>query len=58
MNMKLRYRLFQRRTLMNDSERMRYQCRTIQEMIARWKGAAERLKQPRRRKNYPQNMEF
>jgi hypothetical protein len=27
-------------------------------MIARWKGAAERLKQPRRRKNHPQNMEF
>jgi hypothetical protein len=47
-----------RRTLMADLERMRFQCRTIQEMIARWKGAAERLKQPRRRKNHPQNMEF
>jgi hypothetical protein len=47
-----------RRTLMNDLERMRYQSRTIQEMIARWKVAAERLKQPRRRKHYPQNMEF
>ena len=47
-----------RRTLMNDLERMRYQCRTIQEMIARWKAAAERLKQPGRRKNHPHNMEF
>jgi hypothetical protein len=46
------------RTLMADLERMRYQCRTIQEMIARWKVAAERLKQPRRRKNHPHNMEF
>jgi hypothetical protein len=47
-----------RRSLMNDLERMRYQCRTIQEMIAKWKVAAERLKQPRRRKHYPQSMEF
>src|SRR5664279_1466414 len=47
-----------RRTLMNDLERMRYQSRTIQEMIARWKVAAERLKQPRRQKNHPHNMEF
>jgi hypothetical protein len=47
-----------RRTLMGDLERMRYQCRTIQEMIARWKVAAERLKQPRRRKHHSQNMEF
>ena len=47
-----------RRTLMADLERMRYQCRTIQEMIARWKVAAERLKQTRRRKHHPQNMEF
>jgi hypothetical protein len=47
-----------RRTLMADLERMRYQCRTIQEMIARWKVAAERLKQPRRRKIHPHNMEF
>jgi hypothetical protein len=47
-----------RRTLMNDLERMRYQCRTIQGMIARWKVAAERLKQPSRRKNHPHNMEF
>src|ERR1022692_1806584 len=47
-----------RRTLMDDLERMRYQCRTIQEMIARWKVAAERLKQPRRRKNHPQSTEF
>ena len=47
-----------RRSLMGDLERMRYQCRTIQEMIARWKVAAERLKQPRRRKQHPLNMEF
>jgi hypothetical protein len=47
-----------RRSLMGDLERMRYQCRTIQEMIARWKVAAERLKQPRRRKRHPQSMEF
>jgi len=47
-----------RRSLMGDLERMRYQCRTIQEMIARWKVAAERIKQPRRRKPYPQSMEF
>jgi len=47
-----------RHSLMADLERMRYQCRMIQEMIARWKAAAERLKQPRRRKNHPQNMEF
>ena len=47
-----------RRTLRDDLERMRYQCRTIQEMIARWKVAAERLKQPSRRKNHPHNMEF
>jgi hypothetical protein len=47
-----------RRSLMDDLERMRYQCRTIQEMIARWKVAAERLKQPSRRRNHPQNREF
>jgi len=47
-----------RRTLMADLERMRYQCWTIQEMIARWKGTAKRLKQTRRRKHHPQNMEF
>jgi hypothetical protein len=47
-----------RRMLMNDLERMRYQCRTIQELIARWKVAAERLKQPSRRKNPPHNTEF
>ena len=38
-----------RQSLMSDLERMRYQCRTIWEMIARWKVAAEHLKQPRRR---------
>jgi hypothetical protein len=47
-----------RLTLMADLERIRYQCRTIQEMIARWKVAAEGLMQPRRRKNHPHNMEF
>jgi hypothetical protein len=47
-----------RRALMDDLERMRCQCRTIQEMIARWKVAAERLKQPSRRRNHPQNREF
>jgi hypothetical protein len=47
-----------RRTLMDDLERMRYQCRMIQEMIARWKVAAERLKQPRRRKRHSQSMKF
>ena len=47
-----------RRSLMEDLERMRYQCRTIQEMIARWKVAAERLEQPRHRKHFPQSMEF
>ena len=47
-----------RRTLMGDLERMRFQFRTVQEMIARWKVAAERLKQPRRRKKHTQNGEF
>jgi hypothetical protein len=47
-----------RRGLTGDLERMRHQWRTIQEMIARWKVAAERLKKPRRRKNRPQNSEF
>jgi hypothetical protein len=45
-------------SLMGDLERMRHEHRTIQELIARWKVAAERLKQPRRRKHQPQNMEF
>ena len=47
-----------RHALMGDLARMRYQCRTIQEMITRWKVAAERLKQPGRRKHHPQNVEF
>jgi hypothetical protein len=47
-----------RRSLTGDLERMRYQCRTMQKMIARWKVAAERLKQPRRRKHPPQSTEF
>jgi hypothetical protein len=38
-----------RQSLMSDLERMRYQCRLIREMIARWKVAAERLKKPSRR---------
>ena len=38
-----------RHELMSDLERMRYQCRTIGEMIARWKTAAEQLKKPHRR---------
>jgi hypothetical protein len=47
-----------RHELISDLEGMRYQCRTIQEMFARWRAAAERLKPPRRRKHKPQNMEF
>jgi hypothetical protein len=47
-----------RRELTGDLERMRNQCRTIQEMIARWKVATERLKQPRRRKPTLHNAEF
>jgi hypothetical protein len=47
-----------RHALMDDLERMRYQCRTIQGMIERWKVAAERLKQLRRRKHHSQSMEF
>jgi hypothetical protein len=38
-----------RQSLMSDLERMRYQCRMIREMIARWKAAAERLNQRSRR---------
>ena len=47
-----------RSELMGDLERLRYQCRTIQEMIASWQVAAARLRRPRRRKHHPQNMEF
>ena len=47
-----------RRALTADLERMRDQYRTLQEMIARWKAAAERLNQPRRRKKQPPNLEF
>jgi hypothetical protein len=47
-----------RRDLQEDLRRMRYQCRQTQELIARWKAAAERLKQPRRRKRHPQSAEF
>jgi hypothetical protein len=44
-----------RRSLMDDLKRMRYRCRTIQEMIARWKVAAERLKQRNCWRNHPQD---
>jgi hypothetical protein len=47
-----------RRTLTADLERMRDQYRTFQDIIARWQAAAERCKQPRRRKKHPPNMEF
>src|SRR5665213_1504671 len=45
-----------RRSLTGDLERMRYQSRMIQEMIEKWKVAAERLKhKPRRwQKSHPQ----
>jgi hypothetical protein len=46
------------RKLMGDLEEMRERWRQTQEMIARWKVAAERLKQPRRRKHHPQSWEF
>ncbi len=42
-----------RRSLMGDLERMRYQSRMIQEMIEKWKVAAERLKhKPRRQQKH------
>jgi hypothetical protein len=44
-----------RRSLMADLETMRCQSQTIQEMITRWKVAAERLKRRRPRKSHPQN---
>jgi hypothetical protein len=47
-----------RREPMSDLEGMRYQCRQIQELIARWKAASERLKRPHRRKRHPQGLEF
>ena len=47
-----------RRKLMGDLQLMRERWRQTQDMIAGWKAAAERLKQPRRRKHYPQSMEF
>ena len=47
-----------RRKLMGDLQLMGERWRQTQEMIAGWKAAAERLKQPRHRKHYPQNMEF
>ena len=47
-----------RHVLTDELERMRHQSRMIQEMIERWKAAADRLKPPRRRKHQPQNKEF
>jgi hypothetical protein len=47
-----------RRELMGDLEEMRERWRQTQEMITRWKVAAERLRQPRRRKHHPQSWEF
>ena len=47
-----------RHELMSDLERMRYQCRTIREMIARWKVAAERLNQRSRRQLHPKSTDF
>jgi hypothetical protein len=47
-----------RREFTGDLERMRQQWRTGQEVIAGWKAAAERLKQPRRRKKQPRKSEF
>ena len=47
-----------RRKLMGDLQGMRHRWRQTQEMIARWKAAAERLKPPRRRKPHPQSKEF
>ncbi len=48
-----------RRELTDDLGRMRYQCRQVQSLIAKWKAAAERIKQPRRRKRTPpQSAEF
>ena len=47
-----------RRQLTDDLEGMREQRRRIQELIAGWKTAAERLKQPRRRKPRHRNPEF
>lgn len=44
-----------RRTLMGDLQDMRERWRQTQEMIARWKAAAQRFKVPRRRKHqHPQ----
>ena len=44
-----------RRKLMADLQGMRERWRQTQEMIARWKAAAERLKPPRRRKQHPRS---
>jgi hypothetical protein len=47
-----------RRAMTEDLDRMRGQWQEIQETIAEWKAAAERLKEPRRRKPQPQGMEY
>jgi phage shock protein A len=46
------------RDLLEEVNRMRYQLRAIQEMVGRWKTAAERLKPSRRRKSQPWDLEF
>ncbi len=47
-----------RRTLTGDLQLIRYRWQQTQEMIAGWRAAAERLKQPRRRKRHPQGTRF
>ena len=47
-----------RRELMGDLMAMRRRWLETQEMIAKWKAAAERLKPPRRRKAQPGSPEF
>ena len=47
-----------RRTLTGDLQMMRDRWQRTQELIAEWKAAAERLKQPRRRKRNPQSTAF
>jgi hypothetical protein len=47
-----------RRLLTGDLERMREHWQEIQETIAEWKAAAERLKRSRRKRAQAQNMKF
>ena len=46
------------RKLTGDLEEMRERSRQTQEMIARWKVAVERLKQPRLRKHHPREWSY